>query len=691
MNQPHLETRHKEIIEVDGLKFKDLNGNGKLDAYEDWRLSPEERAKDLVAQMTKEEKAGMMLNYQLLPGHTTNEEGETGILNEKFEKADGSISKRTDRFPTTETIERLKLRHFIFRENMPAKETAEWVNAVQEVAEKTRLGIPGLFLSNSRNENSEATLEGDKSEGAYTLFPGTLGVAAAVMGTGDYTIADKMAESVRHDFKNVGVRKGYFYMADVTTDPRWQRTFGTFGEDPEVIGEIISRLIKGIQGPEITSDSVTMTVKHFPGGGARENGFDPHYKEGKWNVYRTPGALEDYHLKPFERAIAEQPASIMPYYSAPSIDKSSFQEYKGEIIPFEEVGMTFNHYILNDLLRDQMGFEGYVNSDTGVTDSTPWGVEDKNEPARHAKAINAGTDLIAAHNEPQKIVEAIDKGWISMNRIDAANVRLLKEMFALGVFDSETYVDPEAAAKAVEDSGEMKAYAHEVHQKSVTVLKNKNVLPLSEDKKVYIAGFHKDAEKGAKYGENTVKAAKDAGFNVVEDYKEADAVIFMMYPVTGDYFNATPGFLELTLCEEKINIALNGDTYKETTLSEQVKRDEIVRYAQANDIPVVSVVNVTIPWILDNVEPYSDGLVAIYETDPTATLEVLFGRAKAEGVLPITLPKNEQVIAVDEHGVCVTRNDVPGYDKDKYLRPGMTYGYEDSEGNKYYKGFGLTY
>lgn len=691
MKQPHLETRHKEIIEVDGLKFKDLNGNGKLDAYEDWRLSPEERANDLVAQMTKEEKAGMMLNYQLLPGYAHNEEGETEVLHEKFVKADGSVQKRTDRFPTTETIERLKLRHFIFRDNMPAKETAEWVNAVQEVAEKSRLGIPGLFLSNSRNENSEATLEGDKSEGAYTLFPGTLGVAAAVMGTGDYTIADKMSEAVREDFKNVGVRKGYFYMADVVTDPRWQRTYGTFGEDPEVIGEIIARLVKGIQGPEISSDSVTMTVKHFPGGGARENGFDPHYKEGKWNVYRTPGALEDYHLKPFERAIAEKPASIMPYYSAPSIDKSSFQEYKGKLIPFEEVGMTFNHYILNDLLRDQMGFEGYINSDTGVTDQTGWGMEDKSQVARHAKAINAGTDLIAAHNEPQKIVEAIDNGWVSMKRIDEANVSLFKEMFALGIFDSETYVDPDAAAKYVEDSGEMKAYAHEVHQKSVTVLKNKDVLPLSEYKKVYIAGFHKEAEKAVKYGENAVKAAKDAGFNVVEDYKEADAVIFMMYPVTGDYFSATPGFLELTLCEEKINIALNGDTYQETTLSEQVKREEIVRHAEANDIPVISVVNVTMPWIMGNVEPYSDGLVAIYDTDPTATLEVLFGRAKAEGVLPITLPKNEQVIAVDEHGVSVTRNDVPGYDKDKYLRPGMTYGYEDSEGNKYYKGFGLKY
>lgn len=691
MNQPTLETRHKAIIEVDGLKFKDLNGNGKLDPYEDWRLSDEERAENLVSLMTKEEKAGMMLMYQLWPGKTMNEEGDEGLLHEKFVKADGTIMKRTDRYPTTETIERLKLRHFILRDNMPAKDIAEWVNAVNEVCEKTRLGIPAIIASNSRNENSDVTLEGDKSEGAFTLFPGTLGVASAIMGTGDYTIADKMAQTVRSNFLNTGIRKGYFYMADVVTDPRWQRTYGTFGEDPEVVGEIIARLIKGLQGTELDEESIALTVKHFPGGGARENGFDPHYLEGKWNVYRTEGSLEKYHLRPFVRAVAEQPSSIMPYYSAPSIDKSHYQEFQGKHIPFEEVGMAFNHYILEDLLRNTLGFKGYVNSDTGVTDSTPWGVEDKTVVARHAKAINAGTDIIAANNDVENIIAAIDKKLISMERIDLANKRLFKEMFALGLFDGETYVDPEKAAIAVENATEERTYAHQVHQKSVTILKNKGVLPLSEDKKVFIRGFHKDAEKGGKYGANVIQAAKDAGMNVVDNYQDADAILFFMYPETGDYFNATPGLLELTLCEDKTNFATNGNEYKETTLSESVLMHEIVRYAQENNVPIVSTLNITMPWIVDNVEPFSDAFVGIYDTNPKAVLEVLFGRVAAEGVLPISLPKNEAVIAVDEHGICLTRNDVPGYDKDKYLRPGITYGYEDAEGNSYYKGFGLKY
>ncbi|MBG9982772.1 glycoside hydrolase family 3 C-terminal domain-containing protein [Aerococcaceae bacterium DSM 111020] len=691
MEQIQLETRHKSIIEVDGLKFKDLNNNGQLDPYEDWRLSAEERAEDLISQMTTDEKAGMLLIYQLLTGKATNEEGETGILHEKFEKADGSIMKRTDRYPTTETIERLKLRHFILRDNMPAEDIAEWVNAVNEVCEKTRLGIPAIIASNSRNENSEQTLEGDKSEGAFTLFPGTLGIAAAIMGTSDYSIADKMAEIVCEEWNNVGLRKGYFYMADVVTDPRWQRTYGTFGEDPEVIGEIMARLIRGIQGKTLDEEGIAMTVKHFPGGGARENGFDPHYVEGKWNVYRTPGSLENYHLKPFERAVKEQPSSIMPYYSAPSIDKSHYQSYQGKDIPFEEVGMAFNHYILQDLLRDTLGFEGYVNSDTGVTDSTPWGVEDKNVVARYAKAINAGTDIVGATNDVENIITAIEKGYISMDRIDEANQRLLEEMFTLGLFDHKTYVDPEKAKENVAQSDDAKDYAHKVHQQSVTLLKNKNVLPLKSEQKVFIRAFHKDPERAAKYQELILNRTKDQGYQIVDTVDQADAVLFFMYPETGDYFNATPGLLELTLCEDKTNYATNGDAYKETTLSESNEMHAIVRQAEEANIPVISTVNFTIPWIVDNIEPFSDALVGIYESDPLAVLEVLYGKIEPKGVLPITLPKNEQVIAVDEHGVCLTRNDVPGYDKDKYLRPGVTYGYEDSEGNQYYKGFGLTY
>ena len=686
MKQPNLMVKNKKIIEVDGLQFKDLNGNGKLDAYEDWRLSSEERAKDLVSQMTTDEKVGMMLINQMKMGKAKTEGDNTQVLDEEFEKADGSPMKRRDKYPSTETIERLKLRHFILRDNMPGEDIAEWVNAVNEVAESTRLGIPAIIASNSRNENSSVTIDGDKTEGTFSLYPGTLGIAAAVRSQSDFTIIEEFAQAAREEWLAAGIRKGYMYMADVVTDPRWQRTYGTFGEDPALISEVIQRIIRGLQGEVLGVDSISTTIKHFPGGGPRENGFDPHYKEGKWNVYRTPGSLEKYHLAPFVAAVKENPSSMMPYYSAPSIEKSHYQTIDGEIVPFEEVGMAFNEYMLNDILRDKLGFKGYINSDSGITDNTAWGVEEASIPVRFAKAVNAGTDIIGATNDVENLKAAIDKHFIAPQRIDEANVRLLKEMFDLGLFDEKTYVDP---AKAKEVRLRSKEKAYEAHLKSVTLLKNNNALPVNKES-IYIEAFHKDTEKADKITKNIREAADKLGISLKDNHKDADTAIVFIYPESGDYFNATPGLLELELCEDKENIAMNGDTYTETTVSNFARFEQIAADMRAAGKKVVASVNITLPWILGNVEPKVDGLIVGYDTDEKAQLEVLIGNHKPTGRLPLTLPKNTAVIAVDEHGISLSRNDVPGYDKDKYLREGVTYAYKDTEGNEYKLDFGLT-
>lgn len=132
-------------------------------------------------------------------------------------------------------------------------------------------------MSNSRNENGEVVFGMNDAAGVFATWPGTLGIAAAVKGTARIDIIDKFADTIRREWNACGLKKGYMYMADCVTDPRWQRTFGTFGEDPELIEEIFDHLIPGIQGGSngVTPDGVSVTVKHFPGGGARENGFDP--------------------------------------------------------------------------------------------------------------------------------------------------------------------------------------------------------------------------------------------------------------------------------------------------------------------------------------------------------------------------------------------------------------------------------
>lgn len=697
--QPELEVRVKKLIEVDGLKFKDLNNSGKLEPYKDWRLSPKERAENLVTLMNLDEKVGMMLINTRQMGLTQKDKSKTshdGVLDEGIVEKGETIFALAKVYGTTHTIENMHLRHFILRDNWSPAQMAEWVNTMNEVCEGTRLGIPCLIASNSRNENTEFIFGMNDAAGIFSTWPGTLGLAAAAKGEmkngGDASLISQFAEIARTEWDAVGIRKGYMYMADTVTDPRWQRIYGTFGEDPEFISDVIGRVIDGFQGEELGSHSIAMTTKHFPGGGARENGFDPHYEEGKWNLYPTPGSLEKYHLPPFQAAVEHGSSSFMPYYSIPSIKKSAVQKFQGEDIPFEEVGFTFNQYFLQHILRGLLGFKGYINSDSGVTNKMSWGVEDKTEAERFAKAVNAGTDLVSDTNDVENLKLAIQNGWISENRIDEANIRLLTEMFALGLFDDRTYVSPENAAAVISNQANWDA-AYEAHKKSVTVLKNSNqTLPLTGAKKVYVEVFHKEPERAASYTEKARKECQELGlFSLTDNYEEAETAILFLHPKSGAYFNATPGLLELEICENKPEKAMDGTDYEETTLSNMAHLKEVADSVHVRGGKVIISVNFILPWILGNVEPLADALIAGYDTYYNAQFEVMAGNFKPIGVLPLTLPASEEVIAVDENGECVSRNDVPGFDKDKYMPEGLKYAYEDRDGNVYKLGHGLTY
>ncbi|WP_423800343.1 glycoside hydrolase family 3 protein [Neobacillus sp. SAB-20_R2A] len=697
--QPKLEVRVKKLIEVDGLKFKDLNNSGKLEPYKDWRLSPKERAENLVSLMNLDEKVGMMLINTRQMGLTQKDKSKTshdGVLDEGIVEKGETIFALAKVYGTTHTIENMHLRHFILRDNWSPAQMAEWVNTMNEVCEGTRLGIPCLIASNSRNENTEFIFGMNDAAGIFSTWPGTLGLAAAAKGEmkngGDASLISQFAEIARTEWDAVGIRKGYMYMADTVTDPRWQRIYGTFGEDPEFISDVIGRVIDGFQGEELGSHSIAMTTKHFPGGGARENGFDPHYEEGKWNLYPTPGSLEKYHLPPFQAAVEHGSSSFMPYYSIPSIKKSAVQKFQGEDIPFEEVGFTFNQYFLQHILRGLLGFKGYINSDSGVTNKMSWGVEDKTEAERFAKAVNAGTDLVSDTNDVENLKLAIQNGWISENRIDEANIRLLTEMFALGLFDDRTYVSPENAAAVISNQANWDA-AYEAHKKSVTILKNSNqTLPLTDAKKVYVEVFHKEPERAASYTEKARKECQELGlFSLTDNYEEAETAILFLHPKSGAYFNATPGLLELEICENKPEKAMDGTNYEETTLSNMAHLKKVADSVHDRGGKVIISVNFILPWILGNVEPLADALIAGYDTYYNAQFEVMAGNFKPIGVLPLTLPASEEVIAVDENGDCVSRNDVPGFDKDKYMPEGLKYAYEDRDGNVYKLGHGLTY
>ena len=315
-NGPTISTVERKVIEQDGLYFKDIDGTGTVSAVNDWRLTPAERAEAYVKVLTTSEKIGQIFtsDWRMGPkypsprlaanGHKPVAD-ESGLLDEAPVNVSDSIFGSQSLPSTSDMVKKSFNRHVILRESPTPEDLADYLNQLQYLTETCDHFVPMQVMSNSRNENGEVVFGMNDATGVFATYPGTLGIAAAVKGTARIDIIDKFADTIRREWNACGLKKGYMYMADCVPDPRWQRTFGTFGEDPALIEEIFDHLIPGIQGGSngVTPEGVSMTVKHFPGGGARENGFDPHYAAGQWNIYATPGSLQKYHIPAFRAAI----------------------------------------------------------------------------------------------------------------------------------------------------------------------------------------------------------------------------------------------------------------------------------------------------------------------------------------------------------------------------------------------------
>src|SRR5699024_406862 len=165
-----------------------------------------------------------------------------------------------------------------------------------------------------------------------------------------------------------------------------------------------------------------LTVKHFPGDGPSENGFESHMPIGQYRLYPTEGSLEKSHLAPFHAAFDMKASAIMPNYSRISNDSRGVpQTYRGIPRASEEVGTAYSKELLVDLARDQMGFGGYVNSDSGITTVQIYGVEELSVPERYAKAIIAGTDVVGGNADPENIVKAVEEGHLPKADLDRAS------------------------------------------------------------------------------------------------------------------------------------------------------------------------------------------------------------------------------------------------------------------------------
>ena len=712
------------VIQQDGLYFKDSDNDQELDVFEDWRLGSEERAADLIGKMTQEQRIALLKNALVTsPSATTadevyDEEGNV-ILSQLVMlpvEEDENAEEEGEADPMAalgsafdySNVTVAEVRSGVLRKDNDTETGALFNNALNQLAEftavsKGEVNIPFMLISNPM----------------LTGYPATQGFAAAAIGDGNYDLIQKFAELDAEIWDAKGIRQMYGPQIDLITDPRWSRNETTYTEDPEVMSGIANALVVGYQhGTDGAQDGdVGLIMKHFPGDGAAENGFESHYGMGQWRIYATEGSLEKYQLVGFQAAVDAGVAGIMPSYSRPATDgRSAAQSYKGVEITPEEIGSAYNTTMLQTLLKDTMGFDGFINSDSNIITNQFWGAEDMTEAERYAAVINAGCDVVgdgfSATMDLTSVTEAVTSGLVTEEAFTRATTNRMVSYFDMGMFDNPYRDAAESKALGEEKADEISAMKTEINQKSVVLMKNhENALPLSDtSKKVYVASFTANGEDETAL-ENWTAAFEGAGYTLVESAEEADIAFLDVVPggvsMSAEYMavlDLADG-LEVDQVSTEDQTEKTGETVDVTTLSDVDDIAEIADAVHANGGIVAASVNISNPWILTNLEPYCDALLGSFSTSVEGRMDVLTGAYNPTGKLPVTMVSCDAVIAVNDtdidgttYPVCVSPNDVPGYDKDQYIAedvlaqsPSGSYAYQDADGNVYALNYGPSY
>ena len=652
--QPVLGYRSVKILTINGLSFKDLNRNNKLDKYEDWRLPYEVRAKDLLSQMSLEEKVGFMLiSSTRLKNDWSfeapkNKDPITSDFNEEdLIQTTNMFSKQPLPIPmmsaagTTKAVTQFHLRHFILRANVSARINAEWANKLQALCESDGLGIPAIVASNPRNHiTKDASIGLSVGKTVFSTWPGELGLSAMK----DLKLVREFADIARQEWAAVGLRKGYMYMADLSTEPRWQRVEGTFGENSAWVAKMITEIVLGFQGNKLSPSSVALTTKHFPGGGATEGGQDPHFNWGRNEIF--PGGMFSNNLISFKAAIKAGTSSIMPYYSIPNNTK------------YEKIAYAYNKEVLQGLLRNELGFKGIINSDTGPIEMMPWGAENLSIKERYKKTLEAGVNIYSGSADPAPLLEIVKSGVVDIKLVDNSVFRLLMEKFQLGLFENP-YVNEDAAEKIV-GNAKFQAKADLAFRKSIVLLRNETkMLPLTPraigaKTKIYFESYFQRRGVSSSNVYQTTENKYDIEF--VKTPEEADVVLMWITPGSKSLFDSDGSPLYLSLSKNAVDVDyINKLTSKK---------------------PTVLVINCSNPWVIDEI--YNDknkgnikAVLATFGTTAEAVLDVVTGKFNPTGKMPFTTP-------ISEAAAQNQQSDVPGYLKgDAYplfkYNEGMSY------------------
>ena len=709
------------VIEIDGQFFRDLDNDKELDTFEDWRVDVDTRAAAFAAAMTDEQLVQQLVNYMAyspVSNKTADVVDENGkpVWEKIFSPGtsmQGSGAQADASLPDDlRHIEGLNLdgwRTFVLRSN-PSTEVGVWFNnGLEQYAEfdaiqNNEISVPFLTFTNPI---------------AHGL-PGNEGVAAAAIGDGNADEVLLDSQLYRQSMWARGIDAIYGHQVDLVTDPRWSRNNGTYGENVEIISEIAAAFVKGFQNGDqgLVEGSVLLTIKHFPGDGAAFNGFESHGQAGRYRIYSTENSLGDYQLKPFIAAFEAGCAGTMPGYSQPIIDERIAPQsitYNGKTydIKLEGAGNAFNTDVLDYLLREVLGFDGLINSDSLMI-SAQQGVTELSYYERMVEFVKCGNQagcimFDAEHDCEEMLAEALEKGDITRAQLESAAAARAKVQIQTTNLDNPYRDLEEAKATVATVDPQIAALAEKTHLKSVVLMKNTdNVLPLKDtSKKVYVAGFN---QKGNQDEAGLIAELQAAGFTVVEDYNEADIAYLHVNPTIVGQGSNQLAVLDLGEDFETAiyddNAKRTEDTALVTTVMGMKDFQKAAKAVKANGGIVIGNIEASNAWILTEMEPYCDGLIGTFSTSNAAIVDVLTGEYNPTGKLPITMVADASVIALVETtlgdgetwDICVSPNDVPGYMKDQYMSadvlaasPSGSYAYKDAAGNFYRSGFGLSY
>lgn len=696
------------ILEVDGLYFKDLERSGVLLPYEDWRLTPEERAKDLAQRLTVEEIAGLMMysRHQMVPAVSYGPFAST-YGGKTFEESGADPADLTDQ--QKHFLEIDHVRHILASGLRDAEVAAGWNNNMQAFAETLPHGLPVNISSDPRNAASTAGAEYKSGGGQTSKWPEGLGIAA----TFDPKLCEQYAQIISREYRAMGIATALSPQVDVGTEPRWMRIEDTFGAHPGLVADMGRAYCDGMQSdPEKNggwgSGSVATMAKHWPGGGPCEAGRDAHYPFGKFAVH--PGGCQQEHLKPFlQGAFAlsgatGKTASIMPYYTV------SWNMDPGG----DNVGNSYSRYIIQDMLREKYGFEGVVCTDWGITgDPDPkidsfssrcFGVEELTEAERHLRILENGVDQFGGNNNIVPILEAYEIGCqrhgeeAMLERFRRSAVRLLTNSFRCGLFENP-YLDAAESQRIVGCEAHCKA-GFEAQLKSVVMVKNNGVLPVRGRKKVYIPDRSIMERKG--FFRNLLPACELPGadresvekfYDWADTPEEADfAFICIESPISDGYTEET-GYRPVTLqyrpyrADTAREHSIGQGDFREMENPDRSYRGKSNTAANERDLdlvletraampgkPVIVAVRMHNPCVLSELEEAADAIVVDFGVQQEALLTIISGSAEPSGLLPVQLPRDMET--VERH--CE--------DRPLDLIP-----YTDSCGNTYDFGFGLNW